>query len=90
MNIAAPTISRSSIDIFEGRTDSDHPFGKELAQVNEVAEEFGAAAFLEEEEQELRSQGLMKFSVNDYLDEISGLYGGVFDGKLGHLSKPWI
>jgi len=70
---------------------SPHPFGKELAQVNEVAEEFGATArLLIEEEQEILSKGLYKFGVEDYLDEISGLYGGIFDDKLGPLSKPWI
>lgn len=70
---------------------SPHPFGKELAQVNEVAEEFGATErLLEEEEQEILNKGLHKFGVEDYLDEIAGLYGGIFDGKLGPLSKPWI
>jgi hypothetical protein len=70
---------------------SPHPFGKELAQVNEVAEEFGATArLLEEEEQEILSKGLYKFGVEDYLDEISGLYGGIFNDKLGPMSKPWI
>ncbi|ETI21082.1 hypothetical protein G647_07426 [Cladophialophora carrionii CBS 160.54] len=70
---------------------SPHPFGKELAQVNEVAEEFGATArLLDEEEQEILSKGLHKFGVEDYLDEIAGLYGGIFDGKLGPMSKPWI
>jgi hypothetical protein len=68
-----------------------HPFGKELAQVNEVAEEFGATSrLLEEEEQEILSKGLHKFGVEDYLDEIAGLYGGVFDDHLGPMSKPWI
>lgn len=70
---------------------SPHPFGKELAQVSEVAEEFGATArILEEEEQEILSKGLHKFGVEDYLDEIAGLYGGIFDGKLGPMSKPWV
>jgi len=70
---------------------SPHPFGKELAQVNEVAEEFGAtSAVLEEEEREILSKGLRKFDVEEYLDEIAGLYGGVFDDKLGPMSKPWI
>ena len=70
---------------------SPHPFGKELAQVNEVAEEFGATArLLDEEEHEILSKGLRKFGVEEYLDEIAGLYGGIFDDKLGPLSKPWI
>ena len=70
---------------------SPHPFGKELAQVNEVAEEFGATArLLDEEEQEILSKGLYKFTVEEYLDEIVGLYGGIFDGELGPMSDPWI
>jgi len=70
---------------------SPNPFSKELAQVNEVAEEFGATArLLDEEEQEIISKGLRKFGVEDYLDEIAGLYGGVFEGKLGPMSNPWI
>jgi len=70
---------------------SPHPFGKELAQVNEVAEEFGAtSAILEEEEREILSKGLHKYGVEAYLDEIAGLYGGIFDDNLGPLSKPWV
>ncbi|KIW64039.1 hypothetical protein PV04_09000 [Phialophora macrospora] len=78
-------------DAVESSVMSPHPFGKELAQVNEVAEEFGATArLLDEEEQEILSKGLHKFGVEDYLDEIAGLYGGIFDDKLGPMSKPWI
>ncbi|EXJ55522.1 hypothetical protein A1O7_08450 [Cladophialophora yegresii CBS 114405] len=78
-------------DAVESSMLSPHPFGKELAQVNEVAEEFGATArILDEEEQEILSKGLHKFGVEDYLDEIAGLYGGIFDDKLGPMSNPWI
>jgi len=28
--------------------------------------------------------------VEDYLDEIAGLYGGVFEDQLGSIAKPWI
>lgn len=82
---------RSSADMFTSSADPSHPFGKELAQVNEVAEEFGATArLLEEEEQEIMSKGLRKFGVEEYLDEIAGLYGGIFEDQLGTLAKPWI
>lgn len=85
--IATPAV-RSSADMFNS---SSHPFGKELAQVNEIAEEFGATArTLDEEEQEIMSKGLCKFGVEEYLDEIAGLYGGIFEGKLGPMAKPWI
>jgi hypothetical protein len=72
--------------------DLDHPFGKELAKVNEIAEEFGATSgLMEDEEQELLNKGLHKFSVEDYINEIAGLYGGgVFDDKLGPMANPWM
>jgi len=90
MSITKPSV-RSSADFFGASTDPNHPFGKELAQVNEIAEEFGATArLLDEEEQEIMSKGLCKFGVEDYLDEIAGLYGGIFEGQLGTLAKPWI
>jgi len=84
-NSIAKPAARSNLD------DTFHPFGNELAQVNEVAEEFGVATkLMVEEEREILSKGLHKFGVNDYLDEIAGLYGGIFEDKLGPLSKPWI
>jgi len=77
--------------MFNSNTDFNHPFGNELAQVNEIAEEYGATArSLDEEEQEILSKGFYKFRVEEYLDEIAGLYGGVFEDQLGSLSKPWI
>ncbi|EGX92172.1 hypothetical protein CCM_06333 [Cordyceps militaris CM01] len=48
-----------------------HPFGQELAQVSELAEEYGAGDKLapidEEEELYLSSRGLAKFNADDYL-----------------------
>lgn len=89
-SLAGPTIVRNSADMF-GPADPDHPFGKELAQVNEVAEEFGLVSTkLIKEEQDLISRGLRKFGVEDYLEEIQGLYGGVFEDKLGPMANPWI
>jgi len=77
--------------MFGAMTDPNHPFGKELAQVNEIAEEFGATSrLLDEEEQEIMSKGLYKFGVEEYLDEIAELYGGIFEDKLGSIAKPWI
>jgi len=87
-----PERPRTSAEFFgAGAAEEDHPFGKELAKVNEVAEEFGAAsAVIDEEELELISQGFHKFSVEDYINEIAGLYGGVFDNRLGPIGNPWI
>jgi len=89
--ISAPTSARNSHDIFRSAADPNHPFGKELAQVNEVAEDFGAsAAILDEEEQLLLNQGLRKYGVDDYVMEIQGLFGGVFEDRIGPMASAWI
>lgn len=52
---------------------SHHPFGQELAQVTEIAEEYGVKEKLNEfaaEEQEMAATGLCKFIAEDYLKEI--------------------
>lgn len=67
-----------------------HPFGKELAQVNEVVEEFGGLPLLEEEEMILSQKGLKKFSVNEYIVEIEDLYGSIFDDHLGPVGVGWV
>ena len=87
-----PEKPRNSAEFFGATTDgASHPFGKELAKVNEVAEDFGASAtVMEEEEREILGKGFHKFSVEDYINEIAGLYGGVFDGRLGPVANPWI
>ncbi|KAI4186900.1 MAG: hypothetical protein L6R41_003178 [Letrouitia leprolyta] len=68
--------ARSSIDMFSNNPDMDHPFGAELAQVNELAEEIHAneVTVLDEEEQYLVENGLCKFTVDDYLCEIQGYF----------------
>lgn len=84
-----PDRPRNSAEFF-GSTES-HPFGKELAKVNEVAEEFGAGqTVLDEEEQEIINKGFCKFTVDDYINELVGLYGGVYDNKLGPIGNPFI
>lgn len=67
-----------------------HPFGQELAKVQEMAEEFGGpnAMVLDEEEQEMLAKGLQKFSVDEYLHEVMGMYGGVFEDQV--TLNPWI
>lgn len=67
-----------------------HPFGKELAQVNEVVEEFGGLPLLEEEEMILSQKGLKKFSVDEYIIEIEDLYGSIFDDYLGPVGAGWV
>lgn len=68
-----------------------HPFGKELEQVNEVAEEFGNLRVMDEEELMLHRKGLKKFSVDDYLSEVEELYGSIFDDQLGSINtSAWL
>lgn len=77
-------------DIFSSKTSdsSSHPFSRELAKVEEVAERFGArTVVLDEEENEMMAKGLQKFSVDDYLAEITGLTGGIYDDRLN--INPW-
>lgn len=53
-----------------------NPFGQELAQVTELAEEFSAKGRLDviyEDEQYIMSRGLAKMSADDYLNEIHSL-----------------
>lgn len=80
---------RSSQDFFNP---TSHPFSRELAQVNEVAEGFGGArVVLDEEEQILLSKGLKKFSAEDYVSEIEELYGSIFNDQLGSVSRgAWL
>ncbi|KAI4117858.1 MAG: hypothetical protein LQ338_007486 [Usnochroma carphineum] len=83
--------ARSSIDMFSGNPEPDHPFGAELAQVNELAEEIGAneAVAVDEEEQYLIDNGLCKFTVDDYLSEIQD-YFGAFGSPYGNFNTAWI
>ena len=57
-----------------------HPFGAELAQVMEVAEEFGVknVHVWDEEEQFLIDAGFGRFSAEDYMLEIQPLFGKAF------------
>lgn len=65
-----------------------HPFSNELAKVDELAEGFGSGLVLDEEEQEMMAKGLRKFSVDDYVAELTGLHGGVFEDKIS--LNPWM
>lgn len=60
---------------------AQHPFGLELAQVSEIAEEYGVKERLNEletEEKELVAKGLNKFTAEDYLGEINSLISSFF------------
>ncbi|KAK0737656.1 hypothetical protein B0T21DRAFT_169644 [Apiosordaria backusii] len=62
-------------------SESQHPFGQELAQVSEIAEEYGIKEqmnVVDAEEKEMLAKGLLKFNANDYLGEIQGLFASFF------------
>ena len=78
--------------MFSTKPDADHPFGAELEQVNELAEEIGArdVLILDEEEQYLENHGFCRYGVQDYLNEIHGLFGGSFSNPFGQFTPVWI
>jgi len=69
-----------------------HPFGNELAQVSELAEEFGGNVHIvDEEERELVMLGLHKFGAEDYMNEIHGLFTSAFgEIKRAPAAAMWI
>lgn len=83
---------RTSSDMFSSKPDVNHPFGAELAQVNEVAEGFGARdiIIMDEEEQYLMTHGLCKFGAEEYIDEVQGLFGGIHNNPFSPFSSVWI
>ncbi|RGP74327.1 hypothetical protein FLONG3_6106 [Fusarium longipes] len=67
-----------------------HPFGHELAQVTELAEEYSARPLSKEDEEDYRyikSKGLNKFSADDYLGDVQNLILSFFPEVVSH-SKP--
>jgi len=89
--------ARSSINMFSPVVDTveeQHPFGNELAQVSEIAEDYGIAkeklATVDEEEHELVSRGLFKFRAEDYMCEIHALFMSAFGDTKPSMSAMWI
>ncbi|KAL3417877.1 hypothetical protein PVAG01_10887 [Phlyctema vagabunda] len=71
----------------------EHPFGNELAQVSELAEEFGVQEkmdVLDAEEQDVVSKGFFKFCAEDYMSEIQDLFMSAFTDKRPSMSPMWI
>jgi len=83
----------SNVDTIEHQLEQ-HPFSSELAQVSEIAEEFGISkarlAIADEEEKELVSKGLFKFRAEDYMSEIHGLFMSAFSDARPSMSAMWI
>lgn len=85
---------RASVDMFNATIEEEvHPFGKELEQLNEVAEEFGGVvrdAEFEADMTVIRERGLATFCAADYLQEIRPLFSNRFGNP--HMPGPmaWI
>ncbi|KAJ3496600.1 hypothetical protein NLG97_g2547 [Lecanicillium saksenae] len=69
-----------------------HPFGQELAQVSELAEEYGnkLKPIDEEEELYLSTRGLTKFSADDYLGIVTSLSSAFFPEHSAAPAPLWI
>ncbi|KAF2682494.1 hypothetical protein K458DRAFT_405748 [Lentithecium fluviatile CBS 122367] len=85
---------RTSLDMFKASIQEEsHPFGKELEQLSEVAEEFGGVVRDAEMEADLaiiREKNLATFCAADYLAEIQPLFYTRFG--IPHAPSPmaWI
>ncbi|KAI9662317.1 MAG: hypothetical protein M1821_008484 [Bathelium mastoideum] len=76
-----------------GSVEPNHPFGKELDQLMEVAEEFNGAVRnieLDEDYTYMQTRGLARFDANDYTLEISGLYSMRFEDQIAIVEQAWI
>ncbi|KAM5355785.1 hypothetical protein ACJ41O_002431 [Fusarium nematophilum] len=78
----APVTAAAPPPSFQQRTLKEtHPFGQELAQVTELAEEYSAKPNTEEDEEDLRyikSKGLVRFTPEDYLGDVHSLISSFF------------
>jgi hypothetical protein len=60
---------------------TQHPFGKELRQLDEIAEEFGGtarSAVNDAENQFMQSRGLKQFCADDYMRDLQPLFSHYF------------
>jgi len=83
---------RTSVDMFKNTVD-EHPFGKELEQLNEVVEEFGGVARdaeMEEDVAVMAKLGLGRFRPTDYLSEIQPLFTSLFETRYLAAPTAWI
>jgi len=76
-----PSTTANTIDFGNSRFEVSHPFGKELEQLDEVAEEFGGAIRDAEREQDeivMSQRKLQKFSAADYLSDLQPIFTRFF------------
>ncbi|EKG09214.1 hypothetical protein MPH_13765 [Macrophomina phaseolina MS6] len=90
---------RSSVDMFKssGSVEPNHPFGRELEQLNEVVEELGGVirdVELDEDTRYMLEKGLQKFCASDYLAEIAPYMAVAYERRPAvptpTLSTTWI
>ncbi|KAF2707771.1 hypothetical protein K504DRAFT_470126 [Pleomassaria siparia CBS 279.74] len=86
---------RASIDFFRStiKEEESQPFGKELEQLNEVAEEFVSVvrnAEMDADMAAIHEHGLAMFGAADYLQEIRPLYSNRFGYSRVPGSMAWI
>ena len=93
---AVPTSVPAPPPSFQQRALKDsHPFGHELAQVTELAEEYSAKPLSKEEEEDnryMKSRGLNKHSTEDYLSDVQNLLLSFFP-EVSHakpITPQWI
>ncbi|CAJ2501447.1 Uu.00g043000.m01.CDS01 [Anthostomella pinea] len=89
----SPLASRPSFRRPAEQLEMQHPFGHELAQVSELAEELGVKdkfQAIDEEEQQLLAKGLYQFRAEDYLTEIKGLLSTFLTPEPVELQAVWI
>jgi hypothetical protein len=88
-----PPVSRISTDLLSSSKSAlDHPFGAELAKVNELVEELGArdVAIVDEETQYLIDNGFRCFGATDYILEIQPLFYRAFGEPALPVIAEWI
>lgn len=76
-------------------SESQHPFGPELAQVSEIAEEYGVKEQMNvvvTEQKEMLAKGLLRFNANDYLCEIQEIFNDFLAeaGPVPIAASSWI
>lgn len=89
----APAMSPPRSQRKDYYSESQHPFGNELAQVSEIAEEYGVKEQVvnvaSAEEQEMRAKGLLKLPADEYLSEVRELFAAFF-GPPRPVAAAWI
>lgn len=82
----------SQVSIESVSSEESHPFGKELEQLNEVAEEFGGVvrdAEADADHHFMQAHGLGYFCATDYMMEIQDILHTVFEED-DNVQAGWI